>query len=84
MDEPLPGIPLFCNPRARRCRAVSELDSVQFAYSKEPHRLTIHEDYLAESDRDQSLLLSDCLSERINLVSINPAGRASALLKKRR
>jgi hypothetical protein len=84
MEEPSPGIPLFCNLRAYQCRAVSEFDSVQFAHSKEPHQFTIHEDYFGEIDRDQTLFLSDCLSERINVVSINPAGLASALLKKRR
>jgi hypothetical protein len=76
MKEPLRRFPLFGDPLAQVSRTVSESDPVQFAISKERHRLTIHERDLGKIDRDWSLLLSYRFSERVKVLSVNPAAQA--------
>src|ERR1700752_3685891 len=68
--------PLSGDPLAYVGRAVSEFDSIGFAVGKKHYSLSIHQENLLEVEGDAALLPSDQFSQRIDVLSVNPAAHA--------
>ena len=68
--------PLSGDPLAYVGRAVYEFDSIGFAVGKKHYSVPIHQQDLLEVEGNAALLTSYQFSQRIDVLSVNPAAHA--------